>query len=135
MTGGHGSDDLLGAIAAIFGGAVVIMTAKHVLHHVFKCSLKDSTVNLTFFGITCRRLRLSELESAEVVPFAALIPFSRSFRPDLLTAEKWNGYRKSVVALHRRTGSIRRFIVSPQNPDQFVRDLTAAISSHSSYGF
>lgn len=93
--------NLIAIVAAIIGGAATIVGSAYGLRRIFSVHLENSAVDLRFLGLSCRRFRVSDIEGAEVLPFAALIPFRRRFRADLLLAEKWNGYRKSLVPIKR----------------------------------
>jgi hypothetical protein len=62
----------------------------------------------------------SDIDHVEVIPFASLVPLTRSFRPDLFVSWKWCGYREKVVAITKRTGLVKRVIISPGDPEEFA---------------
>jgi hypothetical protein len=75
--------DGIGIVGAIFAGAVVIIWILFGLKHAFTYPLQDSRMDIRFLGITIQRVPLSNIDNMEIIPFAALLIFSRSFRPDL----------------------------------------------------
>ena len=116
---------VIGVSAAILGVAAVILWCVYGLRHVFQYSIEKSAVDIRVLGFTCRRLPFSDIERVEVIPFASLIPFNRSFRADLLFAQKLSGFSKRLVAIKKRTG-VRHIIISPEDPDGFSSQLKNA---------
>jgi hypothetical protein len=116
------------ALLAALAIAMVTLWVAYGLRHIFKYSLGNSTLDIQVLGITCRRLPFSRIEDVEVIPFMSLNLFSRSFRPDLLFAPKWSGYRNRVVAIRKDQGLLRSMIISPEDPDRFA-ELLKKLSS------
>ena len=115
--------DAIGVAAAIVAGAVVIIWIFYGLKHVFTYPVQDSRMDIRMLGVTVRHVPFSDIDRVEVIPFASLVPLSRSFRPDFFMSWKWCGYNKTVVAIKRRTGLVKRIIVSPQDSEAFARSL------------
>ncbi|MGB2590647.1 MAG: hypothetical protein WA530_01730 [Candidatus Acidiferrum sp.] len=120
--------DAIGVAAAIVAGAVVVIWIFYGLKHVFTYPLADSRMDIRILGVTIRHVPISDIDRVEVIPFAALVPFSRSFRWDAFFSWKWCGYNKRVVAIKRRTGLVKRIIVSPGDPEAFANSLKVASS-------
>jgi hypothetical protein len=116
-------------IAALLAALLTIAVAANGLTRVFRYSLGASTLNISIVGFTCRRVRFSDIEGVKVVPFVALIPLSPSFHFSFLLSEKWNGYRREVIAIDKRTGWLKGVIISPNHPGQFAELLREAIAS------
>jgi len=108
------------------GAAVVILGSAYVLRYAITYSLQNSSLDIRLLGVIVRRVPASDIDHIEIIPFASLIPISRSFRPDLFMSLKWCGYRERIVAIRRRTGLIKRLIVSPEDPEAFANTLTRA---------
>jgi hypothetical protein len=113
----------IGIASAIFAGAVAIIWILFGLKHVFTYPLHDSRMDIRFLGVAIQRVPLSNIDNIEIIPFAGLLPFSRSFRPDLFFSQKWCGYNKQVVAIKKHKGLIKRIIISPSDPLAFVTSL------------
>jgi len=120
--------DAIGVVAAIVAGAVVIIWIFYGLKHVFTYPLQASRMDIRLLGVTVRHVPFSDIDHVEVIPFSALVPFSRSFRWDAFVSWKWCGYNKRVLAIRRRSGLARRIIVSPEDPEAFANSLKAALS-------
>ncbi len=112
--------DAIATAGAVFAVVVWIIFILFGLKRIFTYPLHDSTVDIRLLGITIQRLPLSNIDNIEVIPFAALLPFSRSFRPDLFISQRWCGYNKQVVAIKIHKGLIKRIIISPSDPLGFV---------------
>jgi hypothetical protein len=119
--------NIIGITAAIFASAVVIIWILFGLKHGFTYPLQDSRMDVRFLGVTIRRVPFSDIDNVEIISFAALVPLSRSFRPDLFFSMKWCGYNKRVVAIKRHTGLVKRIIISPADPLTFVSSLKASM--------
>jgi hypothetical protein len=115
--------DAIGVAAAIVAGAVVIIFILYGLKHVITYCLRDSRMDIRILGVTVQRVPFSDVEHVEVIPFASLVPLSRSFRPDLFISVKWCGYNRKVVAVTKRSGLIKRIIISPRDPESFAKSL------------
>lgn len=109
-------------IAAFCMAVVVIVGIRYGLLQLFRYSLENSAVVVRIFRVAICRLPLSDIDRAEVVPFGSLVLFSRSFRPDLFLSQKWCGSRPRV-AVTRRTGWLKRIIISPEAPEVFASSL------------
>jgi hypothetical protein len=121
--------DAIGIAGAVFAVAVWIIWFLFGLKHIFTYPLQDSRVDIRLLGFTIRRVRYSDIDNIEIISFAALLLFSRSFRPDLFFSQKWCGLNKQVVAIRKHTGLIKRIIISPADPLTFVSSLRIASGS------
>ncbi len=120
--------DMPALLGALFAAAAVVITVPiYGLRHALKYSLTSSALKIHLLGLTVRQVLLSDIESVEVVPFAALILISPSFRRDLFFAQRWNAYRSRVIALKRRSGLIKTITISPEDPDRFAILIREAI--------
>jgi hypothetical protein len=81
-----------------------------------RCSLAPDAVEVRLLGRVVRRLRLADIESVD--------------RRGALVNESWSGpcFWKAVT-LRRRRGLFRNVIVTPDDPDRFVADLTERLRS------
>jgi hypothetical protein len=122
----NNNTDAIGVAAAILAGVVVVIWILFGLKRAFTYPLQDSRMDIRFFGVTIRRVPFSDIDNVEIIPFAALVPLSRSFRPDLFISQKWCGYNKRVVAIKRRTALFKQIIVSPTDPVTFASSLRTA---------
>lgn len=111
--------DLFWALIAIVVVVVVVLGVVYSLRYAFTYAVHGSELSIVILGLTVQRLSLSDIECVEVIPFAALLPFSRSFRRDAFFSWKWCGYRRRVVAIRRRAGLIKGIIISPEGPERF----------------
>jgi len=120
--------DTFWVVVALFAAAaVVIIGPIYGLRYVLNYSVTSLALEIRLLGLTVYRVRLSDIESVEVIPFAALVLISPSFRRDLFFAQKWNAYRKRVIAIKRRSGLIRGITISPEDPDEFSALIKEAI--------
>ena len=124
MAASSPAGNTLGLIIASCTAAVVIVGIRYGLVHVFQYSVENSSLVVRMFKVKIYRVPLCEIDRAEVVPFASLVVFSRSFRPDLLISQKWCGYRSRVVAITKRSGWLKRIVISPESPELFASSLT-----------
>lgn len=118
--------DLFWAFIAILVALAVVLGVVYGLRRAFSYTIHDSKLSIVLLGVTVRRVAFSDIEQVEVVPFAALLPFSGSFRWDVFFSWKWCGYNPKVVAIRRRTGLVKGIIVSPNDPEGFTSLLKAA---------
>ena len=117
------STDAVAAVVAILIAGAVMLGSMYGFRYAFTYALENSRIDIRILGVTVRRVPFSDIDHVEVIPFAALVPFSRSFRWDAFFSWKWCGYNKRVVAIKRRTGLVKRIIVSPEDPEAFARSL------------
>ena len=76
-----------------------------------RCSLGTDAVEVRVLGRVVRRLRLADIESVD--------------RRGAIVNESWSGPRFwNAVTLRRRRGLFRNVIVTPDDPDRFVADVT-----------
>ena len=120
-------DALAAAVAFLAAVSVIVTVPVYGLRRALKYSLTSSALEIRLLGIIVRRVWLSDIATVEVVPFAALIPSSHSFRTDLLFTQKWNAYRSSVIAIKRRSGLIRGITISPEDPEQLSSLIREAV--------
>jgi hypothetical protein len=118
--------DTIGIAAAIVGAAVVIIWIFYGVKHVFRYPLQDSGLDIRILGVTVRHVPFSDIDRVEVIPFAALVPFSGSFRWHAFYSWGLCGFRKRVVLITRRTGFVKQIIVSPRDPEAFANSLRVA---------
>jgi len=118
--------DLVWAFIAIVVVLAVVLTAVFSLRHAFSYTIQDSKLSITTLGLTVQRVPVSDIERVEVVPFSAMLPFSRAFRWDVFFSWKWCGYRRRVVAIRVRTGLVKGIIISPEEPERFASLLRTA---------
>lgn len=121
-----GGTDAIFAVAAALVGAAVIVGWGFVVKLAFAYHVEVSRLRVRLLGLTVGTVCISDIEFFEIVPFASIIPFSRTFRWDLFISHKWCGYSKRVVAIRTRTGLIKRIIISPDDPERLVSLLSQA---------
>ncbi|MGA3011488.1 MAG: hypothetical protein ABSD72_14615 [Terracidiphilus sp.] len=122
----NNSTDAVAAVGAVLLGGLTVLAGMYGFRHFITYSSLDSRLDVRVFGTSVCKVLLSEIEQVEVIPFSALVPFTRSFRWDVFFSQKLCGYRSRVVAIKRRTGLIKRIIISPSDPDRFSDLLRAA---------
>src|SRR5262245_58610771 len=80
------------------------------------CSLGADAVEVRVLGRVVRRLRLADIESVD--------------RRGALVSESWSGPRFwNAVTLRRRRGLFRNVIVTPDDPDRFVAEVTERLGN------
>jgi hypothetical protein len=83
-----------------------------------RCALGPDAVEVSLLGRVVRRVRLADLESVD--------------RRGALVNESWSGFRFwNAVTLRRRSGLFRNVIVTPDDPDRFVAEVTERLRSGS----
>jgi hypothetical protein len=122
----NSSTDAVAAVVAILIAGAAMLGSMYGLRHAFTYALENLRLDIRILGFTVRRLHFSDIDHVEVIPFDALVPFSRSFRWDVFFSWKYSGYESRVIAITRRTGLVKRIIVSPRDPEQFSNLLRAA---------
>jgi hypothetical protein len=127
------SMDVFAAISGLAIAVVVVLGSAYGLRHAISYSLQSSSLDIRMLGMTIRRVSLSDIDQVEVISFKSLIPIGPSFRRDLFISLKWCGYRERVVAIRRRSGLVKRIIVSQEDPEAFASILTRA-SAHTGAG-
>jgi hypothetical protein len=76
-----------------------------------RCAIGTDAVEVRVLGRVVRRVRLAEIESVD--------------RRGAIVNESWSGPRFwNAVTLRRRRGLFRNVIVTPDDPDRFVAELT-----------
>jgi hypothetical protein len=96
-------------LLAMFLTAVLVVGAASI--GSIRCSLGTDAVEVRVLGRVVRRLRLADIESVD--------------RRGAIVNESWSGPRFwNAVTLRRRRGLFRNVIVTPDDPDRFVADVT-----------
>lgn len=76
-----------------------------------RCSLGAEAIEVRVLGRVVRRVRLADIESVD--------------RRGAIVNESWSGPRFwNAVTLRRRSGLFRNVIVTPDDPDRFVAEVT-----------
>jgi hypothetical protein len=82
---------------------------------IFNYRLTDSEVQVRVGSWVVRRVRLADIESADVRPWSQLL-----WTPN----EHWSNMSpRRFVVLQRKSGWVRTFVFNPPDPDGFVADL------------
>jgi hypothetical protein len=93
-----------------------IVVAGAALIGSIRCSLGPDAVEVRLLGRVVRRVPLADIESVD--------------RRGAIVNESWSGPRFwNAVTLRRRRGLFRNVIVTPDDPDQFVEDVTERLRS------
>lgn len=123
MTAGH--KDLIAGVIATLVGAGVVVGYISALSRLFKYCLSGGVLRIRMLGFTMRRIQVSAIDKIQIINCLDTIPFTRSFRPHFLLAQRWGGCKAKEIALEMRRGLFKRLIISPKEPDAFVRELQA----------
>ena len=76
--------------------------------------ITDSSLDVRILGWAIRRVRLSDIEEVH--------------RRGALIHENWSSLKFwNSVTIRRRTGLLRNFVISPDDPDRFVERLEEAV--------
>ena len=118
--------DVIAGVAAALVAMGVIVGYIYALSHIFRYSLEGTTLNIQMLGLTVRRVQVADIREVEIINRADTIPFSRSFRSDLLFAQRWGGYKTRELVLQKRHGIIKKLIISPDDPEGFLMLLSNA---------
>ena len=97
------------------------------LRYLFQYQVTGTHLKIKLFGVlSVRSVRLDSIvEASTIAVWTDTLPFSKKFRLPFLIAERWPSYvfQKSGVFIHRRTGIVRYFILSPRNPEEIVEHI------------
>jgi hypothetical protein len=100
----------------------------YVLRYVFQYEIGGGWLRVKLLGhTTLRRVRLADIQEVRVV--SAWAP-RNMFSPHTVFAEAWPSFvftRRAVLVV-KTTGISRRLILSPRDPDSFVREISREIS-------
>ena len=122
--------DLLIILLALLGVVAVLVLYLYSFRYIVTYSLEDGALQIKLFGsITVRRIPIPEIDDVQILSWKDLVPFTSSFRPDFLFAERWGGYTIGKgVGLSKHTGLIRTVIISPRDPEDFAERIRAEIT-------
>ena len=96
-------------VLAMLLTAVVVLGAASI--GSIRCGLGQDAIEVRVFGRVVRRVRLADVESVD--------------RRGAIVNESWSGPRFwNAVTVRRRTGLFRNVIVTPDDPDRFVAEVT-----------
>jgi len=116
-------------ILIIVGGGVVtvlgILAYLYALRYIVQYRSDNTYLRIKLFGvIPVRRIRIQDI--VEIQPLS-LSPFRRDFRAAPIWAETWPSYifTRTGVMIRKRSGFSRRLILTPRDPDEFMRALEA----------
>jgi hypothetical protein len=115
--------DAIGISAAVLATVAGIMWIVYGLRHAFSYPLRDSRMDIRILGLTVQHIPFSDIEKIEVIPFSSLVPLSYSFRWRYLVSLKWCGYSRNVIAIRRKNGWVKEIVISPDDPEAFVRTM------------
>jgi hypothetical protein len=95
---------LIGAVAFLFLAAA----------GTIRYRITDAAIEVLILGRVARRVFLSDIEEVH--------------RRGALLHESWSGLKFwNAVTIRRRSGLLRNFVISPQDPDAFAARLEAAV--------
>ena len=77
------------------------------------------------FGVKVREVQLSNIKKIQLINCLDTVPFSKTFQPNFLLAQRWGGYKAKEIVLEMRRGIFKKVMISPSDPDAFVRLLDA----------
>jgi hypothetical protein len=117
--------DIIAGVLGVLVGAGVVVGYIYALSFIFKYSLDADVLKIRMLGVTVRKVRVSDIQKIQLINCRDTVPFSRSFQPRFLLAQRWGGYKTREMALEMRSGIFKTLIISPNDPDAFVRLLNA----------
>lgn len=126
--------ELLLVISAAIAVAVFLIGYLYSLRYVFQYEVEKDALRIKLFGfIPVRRVRLDDVDEIALITWRETVPLSKGFRFPFLIAERWPSYvfQKRGVYLRKKTGVIRFLILSPKDPQGFVRKLRNSSASDS----
>ena len=97
------------------------------LRYLVQYQVTGTHLRIKLFGVfSVRSVRLDSIVEASTIDvWTDTLPFSKRFRLPFLIAERWPSYvfQTSGVFIHRRTGIVRYFILSPRNPGEIIEHI------------
>ncbi|HEV2283926.1 MAG TPA: hypothetical protein VGX75_16195 [bacterium] len=88
---------------------------------IFNYRLTDSEVQVRIGSWMVRRVRLADIEAADVRSWAEVL---RTWH------EHWSNFAPArFIVLRRKSGWIRTFVFNPPDPEGFLADLRRRLSS------
>jgi hypothetical protein len=120
-----GHKDLVAGVIAALVAASVVVGYISALSYIFKYSIDAGVLRIRMFGLTVRKIQLSNIKKIQLINCRDTVPFSKSFQSNFLLAQRWGGYKAKEIALEMRRGIFKKLIISPSDPDAFVRLLDA----------
>ena len=109
---------------SFLGAALLILGWLYVLRYVFQYEIGEGWLRVKLLGhITLRRVRLADIQEVRLV--SSWAP-RNMFSPRTLFAEAWPSFvfTRRVVLVVTTTGISRRLVLSPRDPDSFVREIS-----------
>lgn len=77
-------DAIAGAVGFFVGVLVVIAYVRFHLSRMFTDNVSEGILRIRTLGVTARKVRISEIKQVQIISCVDTIPFTRSFRPELL---------------------------------------------------
>lgn len=77
-------DAIAGAVGFFVGVVVVIAYVRFHLLRMFTDNVSEGILSIRTLGVTARKVRISEIKQVQIISCVDPIPFTRSFRPELL---------------------------------------------------
>ena len=77
--------------------------------------ITERAVEVLMFGFPVRRIRLDDIEGIH--------------RGGTLWNEHWTNFKlRNCVTLRRRSGLVRNFVITPDDPDRFIAEIEERLS-------
>lgn len=118
-----------GIIASAAAAILICLGWLYSLRYIFQYKVENKTLRIKLFGVfTIRRIPLNEIEELKAVP--VWLPSSRS-PISAIFAEAWPSwvFTRTGVMIRKRTGISRRLILTPERPEEFIRQIQHDIAS------
>lgn len=120
-----GAGVLFGAVL----GASICGIWLYALRHVIRYEVKAGMVRIRLFDIIpIRTIRSDEVIDVTVVP---AWPWMRGFRLSWCVGEVWPSrvFSRRAVLMRKSCGFTRIVLLTPSDPEQFVRDVRHSLNS------
>lgn len=98
----------------------------YAARYINQYEVGSRAIEIKLFGVAAvRRIQLQDIVEIQTISWTQTLPFAKGFRPAFLVAERWPSYIFSTrgVFIRKRSGISRFLVLSPQNPDEFVRKV------------
>jgi hypothetical protein len=118
-------------VVAILCSLLILVAWVYAFRYIIQYDLGHEKLRIKLFGLlTVRKIRLADIAEVRLVSCQGAGSLLAGFRPQFLFAERWPSYGllgSGGVYIKKRAGLSRRIVLSPRNPEEFLREITRRI--------